>query len=495
MQSSSHGPIEEGNSERRIRLLIWLGAVAVGLLIPLNILSTGYLPPDDALRHVGKVVSGKPWSEILVLRQGFEEDQHPGWHTTLGWVYRSFKPSADGLVMFSVASLFMLWWTALVTPRRRPEAMLAALFVASLTAPGTFTRELYGRPFIFAMAMCVVLLQLWTSERLGRVARLLLSVGLLTISVWVHGSWFLWGVVCIAFALAGQWRKGFVFGLCVLAGTFFAGCLAGRPLGYPLETLRHMFLSFGGHTLDRMLVTEFKPDTGDVAMVGLVLLALVWRVARGKWNAAVVCNPVFMLAVFGWLLGLKVSRFWTDWGFPAAVLWLAWELEAALEEAGPRKAYPRLLLAGFVAVGVFMSTVRDMGSRWTSDLTTEYATPETPGINGWLPDKGGIVYASDMAVFYRTFYKNPHADWRYILGFEPGIMPEEDLKILRNIQWNWYASKAYEPWVEKMRPEDRMMLLQGAGSQPTIPGLEWKYAASDTWIGRLPHTNTPSTSP
>lgn len=472
--------------ERYVRLLIWLGAVLVGLLIPLQILQTGYLPADDALRHVGKVVSGKSWGEILVLRQGFEQDEHPGWHALLGWVYRCFQPGADGLVTFSVASLFVLWWAALVVPRRRPEAMLAALFIGSLTAAGTFSRVLNGRPFIFAMMICVVLLQLWTSDRPKRIVRVAVTLALLTVSVWMHGSWFLWGIVCVAFALAGQWRKGFVFGLCVLGGTFLAGCLAGRPLGYPVETVRHMFLSFGGHSLDRMLVSEFKPDPGDVVMVGLILLSLVWRVARGNWNASVVCNPIFMLAALGWLLGLKVSRFWTDWGFPAALLWLAMELEAVLEESGPRRAYPRLLLAGFVAAGVFIATVRDVGGRWTDNLTVEHVTPETPNIADWLPQKGGIVYASDMNVFYRTFYKNPRAEWRYILGFEPGIMPEEDLKTLRNIQWNWYAGKAYAPWVEKMRPEDRMILLQGAGSPPSIAGLEWKYVASDTWIGRLP---------
>jgi hypothetical protein len=40
------------------------------VLIPLRILGRGFLPPDDALRHAAKAVSGREWSEILVLRPG-----------------------------------------------------------------------------------------------------------------------------------------------------------------------------------------------------------------------------------------------------------------------------------------------------------------------------------------------------------------------------------------------------------------------------------------
>jgi hypothetical protein len=208
-------------------------------------------------------------------------------------------------------------------------------------------------------------------------------------------------------------------------------------------------------------------------------------VARGEWRGSAEWTPLLALAVLGWFLGLKVSRFWVDWGFPAAILWLAGELEAVLEKNSLRP-YPVLVLSAFAAAGPYMLVTRDLNDRWTQNATIEYITPETPGIQGWLPDPGGLVYDSDMRVFFRTFYKNPHADWRYVLGFEPGIMTPENFDILRKIQWNSYTSQAYEPWVEKMRPQDRMILFQDAGIHPGIAGLEWYYAASDTWIGRLP---------
>jgi len=44
--------------------------------------------------------------------------------------------------------------------------------------------------------------------------------------------------------------------------------------------------------------------------------------------------------------------------------------------------------------------------------------------------------------------------------------------------------EAFEPWVKKMRPEDRLIVR--AGSKPGIKELEWNMAVSGTWIGRLP---------
>ncbi|MFO7817722.1 MAG: hypothetical protein R6V39_08605, partial [Desulfovibrionales bacterium] len=45
---------------------------------------------------------------------------------------------------------------------------------------------------------------------------------------------------------------------------------------------------------------------------------------------------------------------------------------------------------------------------------------------------------------------------------------------------------AYLPWVEKMRPQDRLVIRRGAGSPPDIPELEWNYTVTNTWCGRLP---------
>ncbi|HSY43596.1 MAG TPA: hypothetical protein VK811_06760, partial [Candidatus Acidoferrum sp.] len=124
--------------------------------------------------------------------------------------------------------------------------------------------------------------------------------------------------------------------------------------------------------------------------------------------------------------------------------------------------------------------------RWTENLTTGYLNANDPQLAGWLPEPGGIIYNSDMDVFFETFYANPTADWKYILGFESGWMLPDDLQTLRNYQWNFDDARALEPWVAKMRPQDRMIIHAPGGGPPNIPELQWYYGATEMWIGRLP---------
>ena len=63
-----------------VPILVTILTLWIILLIPFRIIGYGYLPPDDAMRHAAKAVSGKPWAEILVLRDGYTRDSHIGWH-------------------------------------------------------------------------------------------------------------------------------------------------------------------------------------------------------------------------------------------------------------------------------------------------------------------------------------------------------------------------------------------------------------------------------
>jgi hypothetical protein len=246
---------------------------------------------------------------------------------------------------------------------------------------------------------------------------------------------------------------------------------------------------FGNFVVIHQLEPEMYPSDGEIPAVLAVIILLLCRKIHLGWNARAVLNPVFMMMVLGWLLGLKMRRFWWDFGTPAFLAWVALELQEHFENHLSFDSARRLLVTVGIAAGVFLGFTSDRDGRWTANLTTEYLTPETPGIAGWLPEPGGVVYNSDMDVFFQVFFKNPAADWRYILGFESGLMRPDDLETLRKIQWNHGAAfAAYEPWVEKMRPADRMILRASGGKPPDIPELEWHYAASGLWIGRLPQT-------
>lgn len=474
---------------RYIPLTVWLVAALTGLLIPLKILSLGYVPVDDAMCHVAKAVSGKSWPQILVMDERFAQDEHPGWHAILAVLHRSLNWTPDTLLSFSVIAPFVLFWLAMFWLRKRPEAVLVVLLAGSALATPAFSHLLSGRPLAVMTAVYVALLQLWTQPGKTPAWAMALSILIIAFSVWVQGTWYLYGFVIAGFVLANEWRKAFALALCSLAGTILGAAFTGHPIGYLHETFVHLFNTVGGDLTGRMLVTELRPQFTDLFFM-LILLALLWRVARGEWQNTKVWTPLLALAVLGWILGFKIVRFWTDWGFPAALLWLAVELEEVLQSKWATDNLKALVLAGLAAIGVFLSETGDVNSRWTANLTKEYITPKTPDIAGWLPDKGGIVYSPDMTLFFSMFYNNPTADWRYALGFEPGIMTPDNYEIFRKIQWNGSVD-AFELWVAKMRTTDRMIIQQDA--QPPIPGLEWHCAVAGTWIGRLPHTNAVST--
>jgi hypothetical protein len=184
-------------------------------------------------------------------------------------------------------------------------------------------------------------------------------------------------------------------------------------------------------------------------------------------------------------------RFWWDWGLPSMLVWVGLQFQHEMEERVSFESFKRLILAGIFALGAFWSITGDRDSRWTYNLTNEYLQENDPTLVGWLPEKDGIIYSADMRVFNDTFFKNPKASWKYVLGFEPALMLPEDLAVYRKVQWNFGDVRAYEPWIRKMLPADRLVVRASwlhAPGAPAIPELEWKYAVSDLWVGRLPRT-------
>jgi hypothetical protein len=292
-----------------------------------------------------------------------------------------------------------------------------------------------------------------------------------------------------AILFAGFWRSAFLYGVCWLAGSFLGCAITGHPVEFMFQAVRHMFGVFGNFVVIHQLEPEMYPSDGEPAAVLAVFVLILCRKTFPARNPRALLDPVFVMMVLGWLLGLKMRRFWWDFGTPAFMVWVALELQEHFENHLSLDSARRLLVTLVIAAGAFLGFTSDRDSRWTANLTTEYVTPETPGIAGWLPESGGIIYNSDMDVFFQTFFKNPTAGWKYILGFESGLMLPEDLKTLREIQWNHGAAfAAYEPWVKKMRPTDRMLLRASGGNPPGISELEWHYAATGLWIGRLPQT-------
>ena len=451
----------------------------VVLLIPLRILWLGWQPPDDALRHAAKAVSGREWADVLVVRPGVAADSHPGWHAVLSAVHRATGATAPEIVTLSVLGLAIAVLLPGVLLLKRPEAWLLALLVPALTEPARLIRLEGGRPFLLTTAL-VVTLCLLSPRHAGGLSKRAVAAAAAAFGVvaWVHPSWYLFGLLPLACLLARRARLAGQLTLAVALGVLLAGLLTGHPLRFVFESVIHPILAFRG-VPPELLVMEFRPQIGPPAFWLACLAVMGWRALRGRWTSTVLTSPVFILAILGWVLGLAVRRFWADWGFPAALVWLAFEFQDALLELRS-STVRRLGLTAAVSLPLLLAVTTDFDGRFTfRDRTFDCLA--TPDARSALPDPGGILYSADMRLFYTLFYRMPEAPFRYALGYEPGLMMQEDLAVYRRLQVG--DSEAYRVWVDRMRPPDRLLIVSPYIAPP-VPGLDWTRACGGLWSGR-----------
>jgi hypothetical protein len=460
--------------------------LAASLCLGLKIVSYGFVPAGDARRHVARVMTEKDYNQIVVLRSEYKTDHSPGWD----WILRRVRGftgwGEDALMSFSVAGMMLCLFVAGLPWLRRPEAWSAALLALLVALPNLMLRVSQGRPFLLSEAVLVCILFAWRRAPSARpaFAILVLTVIGFTLSVWVHGAWYLWLLVLGAFFLAGAWRQACWLAGCWVVGTIIGGLFSGQPLAFLYGSVFMAASVYAEHAPAWMLVGEFQPSDGEFFILAVLALVYIWRRRQNPSATDLFRQPIFWMIAIGWILGFKADRFWGDWGLPAAAVWLALQFEAAMLEAWPAAGCRRLLLCALLAAPLYLDATSDLNSRYTRNLQETFVDASDPSLKDWLPADGGIFYNSDMAFFYNTFYKNPQANWRYILAYEPALMPPEDLKTFRAIQRAPYDWDAYKPWLRKIRPQDRMEIPSAI--PPQIPELEWHQATKSIWLGRLP---------
>ena len=472
----------------KVSVAIWLLVSLTLLLLPFRLLNYGYLPTDDALRHAAKAISGKPWQQILVMRPDITIDHNPGWHWILAALHHLAHWDARTLVAFSVVSMFLVFASAPLPWLKRPEAWLASLAIVMLVCPYYADRVFLGRPLLITVGVSLALLSLWTHPDEKEISRIKLAVtaSLIAIATCVHGTWYLLVLLPLAFFLARLWRKGLLLTLCWAIGSFAGALLTGEPLAFLKQSILIPFLALGQHAPPTFYVTEFQPYSGSYPALIPVVVVLVWRWLTRRPLQCLLRDPVLWLAFLGCLLGFYVVRFWLDWGIPALALWLARQIQEALEAHLEGKSYGRLPIGCLAALVLLLGPTSDHNARWSRYGHFECLDANQPDQAAWLPAPGGILYNLDLSVFYQTFFKNPHGEWRYVLGFEPTFMRPEDLAVHLELCRTLNAIHSCAPWVKRMTPADRLVLLAGPRTRPAIPELEWHYTVSNTWVGRLP---------
>ena len=479
-------------ADRSVPLARAIALVAL-VVAPLRILAQGYLPGDDALRHAAKAVSGRPWTDILLLRPEITLDSNPGWHALLGALHRWFGLGAVDLVLVSVVALFVLFSLGPVLLLRRPGAWLLALVLLFVAEPAFLERLVCGRPFLLASAIVPLVCLLWPRLEAPRpLGTLALFAACGAAATWIHGSYYLLALPVLALLAAGRVTAARRLALAFGVGILLGAVLTGHPVGHLRQMILHGYLSVGLPKPAAALVTEFQPFDGRPLVVAGFLALLAWRTVRGR-GGAFWRDPVVVMAAGCWALGFVAYRFWIDWSAPALLTLAALELQEAFDGEPPAWR-PAALTAGVAALFLLASGA-DVQRRWSEQVGRPFLARENPSHAPWLPEAGGVAYSPEMGVFYALFFKNPDAPWRYALGFEPALMLPEDYRVYVEIKRSRGATEAYLPWVAKMTPADRLYVQQRSNVAPPIPGLEWFQPVYGIWAGRLPRAAAPPTAP
>lgn len=453
--------------------------ISSGLWITIGL---GFFPQDDALRHVAKAISGKDWQEILVVRDAFSMDSHPGWHFILDIFARISGYDNEVLLIISVCLLFLLFACTPVFLLKRPEAWIMSLLIFAVFTWDPVLRLFYGRPYIFSMFFILVFCFLWQRSRDKErpYAEFIAFTLIAALSTWIHGTWYLLILPLAALALAREWRVLGLMGAATIVGVVLGALLTGKPFVFMYQMVYHAIKAMSDVDIQGQLVIEFWSFTGEPYAVIIVTAFLLWRGVRRQWARDCVDNPVFYMVLLCWVLGFIAGRFWYDWGWPALAFWVAREIQLVLATYMREFDWRRVGLALAASLVFFVAVSNDRAGRWTKTAAAEWPVLTNPEHRPWLPDPGGIVYSSQMRVFYWLFFNNPHGEWRYILGFEPVWMPEEDLRIYRNIQQD---PSGVIPWVERMTAKDRFIVT--SKSKPSIIGMDWKEVTPGVWIGKF----------
>ncbi|MEK7752199.1 MAG: hypothetical protein AAB654_09810 [Acidobacteriota bacterium] len=477
---------DETLRERFMRSAMLILCLAVFLIVPLRIIAHGYLPIDDALRHSAHAVDGRDWGEVILMSPEFrpETDGHPGWHRFLRFVHQHTNWSPDRLVYFSVALAFFTFTVGGLLAFGNPPAWFMACALMSIVEPAVFARLSLGRPFFFSMAALVVMLCLWTRPRPVRWwLEAALGVAVFTPAIVMYSSaWYLWAIPLLPLMVCRRWRSLLLATAALAIAIATATLVNGwyNTLFVPLMGLKVSLLQ--SSTVTTNLVSELQPSGGPYLSLVVVMLFLTAKCVRGAKLRAEIFQVDFCLILLTWTMGLFVGRFWSEWGLPAMTVWMSRQIldSMQLKLSGLSRRGDTIGLMGLAAGVLYLGLTADIGGRYTQALRNPLLIAPFEDFAFELPAEGGVLYSPNMQLFYAVYHRLPYVKFRFSTAFEPGIMPPEDLKVLRDHQ-AYGLLRDYKPWFEKMTSKDRIVL--NSPMMPEWPEMEFKPFYG-SWIGR-----------
>jgi hypothetical protein len=478
-----------------IPLLCLLACLATFLLLPLAITAQGFCPPDDLLRDVAKTVSGKAWGDVILMRPNLKPDlnTYVGWEMTLSFLHK-LGLSKSGLLLFSIAGLASLAMLPAALFLRRPEIGVFVLLCAAVLDFTPIFRYFNGRPYLIGIFCLSCILYLWDRFAKNTAQRrlLILFVAIMTLRVWARSTIVMLGIPWLAILassiLTRKWRPLIAFSLCLIVGIGIGTLLTGSPIDFLTYNVRHFYVTLFSDKGSAFLVTELGP-LHQMPLAFLFFVSYLGVRTAAGWNPERLKHPAFLLTLLGWLLSFFIARFWFEYGFPAMLVWIALDLQEPLESRMPRDSLARLAFTLFCVVALCLVVLKPHQAAWRQNPLTHAVNVQQlhESDPSWFPGEDGVLYAATMRVFFTFYHLFPDGAWKYSTGMEPGFMPEADLRVYEAINLTG-ASSAYLPWINKLRPFDRIVIPLGPdkGIDKLFPSLEWKFVAPDYWFGRPP---------
>jgi hypothetical protein len=179
--------------QRYVPLAVWIIVLSVLILIPLKILSYGFVPGGDARRHIAKAFTEKSDSQVVILRQGFTMDHNPGWEWILRRVERATGWDLGRMTVFAVVTPLWSVFCSALPWLRRPEAWLAALLAELVALPYLMDRLVQCRPLLFPESILIALLFVWSKQDPNGPSwfKIIFTAIAFCLSTWIDGAWFL----------------------------------------------------------------------------------------------------------------------------------------------------------------------------------------------------------------------------------------------------------------------------------------------------------------